>query len=85
MNSVIDVVHEYMLSLKAWKVSIFKIEDKLFFLPTLIRVYSQTINLLPPEPKSTFGHLQRGIIIFIESMFWLQQTKPQITLFLSNG
>lgn len=42
-------------ALKAWKVSIFNIVDK------RIKFYSQNTNLLPPKPKSTFRHLQRGI------------------------
>ena len=39
----------------AWKISIFKIVDK------RIIFYSQNTSLLPPKPKSTFPHLQRGI------------------------
>ena len=42
-------------ALMEWKVSIFKIVDK------LIKFYSQNTNLLPPKPKSTFRHLKQGI------------------------
>ena len=66
-------------ALKEWKVSIFKIVDQ------RIKFYSQNTNLLPPKPKSTFRHLKQGIQGFIESMFWFQQTRPQITLLLFDG
>ena len=42
-------------ALKEWKVSIFKIVDQ------RIKFYSQSTNLLPPKPKSTFRHLKQGI------------------------
>ena len=42
-------------ALKEWKVSIFKIVAQ------RIKFYSQTTNLLPPKPKSTFRHLKQGI------------------------
>ena len=42
-------------ALKAWKRSIFTIEDK------RIKFYSQNTNLLPPKPKSPLRHLNQGI------------------------
>ena len=41
--------------MKEWKLSIFNIVDK------RITFYSQTTNLLPPRPKSSFRHLKQGI------------------------
>ena len=41
--------------MKEWKLSIFNIVDK------RIKFYSQTTNLLPPKPKSSFRHLKQGI------------------------
>ena len=42
-------------ALKEWKINIFKIID------TRISFYSRNTHLLPPKPKSSFGHLKRGI------------------------
>ena len=42
-------------ALKEWKVNIFKIMDQ------RIKFHSQTTNLSPPKPKSTFRHLKQGI------------------------
>ena len=42
-------------ALKEWKINIFKIFD------THISFYSRNTHLLPPKPKSSFRHLQRGI------------------------
>ena len=41
--------------MKEWKLSIFNIVDK------RIKFYSHNTNLLPPTPKSSFGHLKQGI------------------------
>ena len=42
-------------ALKAWKRSIFTFVDK------RLKFHSQTTNLLPPKPKSSFRHLKQGI------------------------
>ena len=42
-------------ALKEYKTTIFKIID------TGISFYSRDTHLLPPKPKSSFRHLQRGI------------------------
>ena len=57
MISVIDGVNECVEphALKSWKVSIFNIVDR------RIKFHSQNSNILPPEPKSAFRHLQQGI------------------------
>ena len=41
--------------MKEWKLSIFNIVDK------RIKFYSQTKNLLPPKPKTSFRHLKQSI------------------------
>ena len=41
--------------LKEWKIKIFKIID------TRVSFYSRNALLLPPKPKSSFRHLNRGI------------------------
>ena len=41
--------------MKEWKLRIFNIVDN------RIKFYSQNTNLLPPKPKSSFGHLKQGI------------------------
>ena len=45
-------------ALKKWKIYIFKIND------TRISFYSGNTHLLPPKPKSSFRHLNRGILDF---------------------
>ena len=42
-------------AMKEWKLSIYNIVDK------RIKFYCQKTNLLPPKPKSSFGHLKQGI------------------------
>ena len=42
-------------ALKEWKINILKIND------TCISFYSRNTHFLPPEPKSSFRHLKRGI------------------------
>ena len=42
-------------ALKEWKISFFKIID------TRFSFYSCKLHLLPPNPKSSFRHLKRGI------------------------
>ena len=42
-------------ALKEWKINIFKIID------TRISFYSRHTHLLPPQPKSSFRYLKRGI------------------------
>ena len=41
--------------MKEWKLSIFNIVDK------RIKFYSQSTNLLPLKPKSSFRHLKQGV------------------------
>ena len=52
---VVAVFFDLEKALKEWKINIFKIID------TRISFYSRNTHLLPPEPKSSFRHLKRGI------------------------
>ena len=45
-------------ALKEWKINNLKIID------TCILFYSRNAHLLPPKPKSSFRHLNRGIQAF---------------------
>ena len=45
-------------ALKEWKINIFKIID------TRISFYALNTHLLPPKPKFSFRHLNRGILDF---------------------
>ena len=61
-------------TLKAWKVSIFKIEDK------RMKFYSQNTTLLPLNLNPLFDIYSEVSKNFIESLFWFQKTRPQTTL-----
>ena len=61
---------------KVWKVSTFKIVDK------LIKFYSQNTNPLPPKPKSTFRHLQHSIQEFHRKYVLVPADKAATTLLL---
>ena len=56
-------------ALKEWKLSIFNIVDK------RIKFYSQSTNLLPPKPKTSFRHLWQGIQEFHRKYVLLQAYK----------
>ena len=54
-SAVCGVVFPAHTHLLFWEINIFKIND------TRISFYSRNTHLLPPKPKSSFGHPKRGI------------------------
>ena len=61
-------------TLREWKINILK------SIVTRISFYFRNTNLLPPKPKSSFVILSEVSRIFIWSMFWFLQIKPQTIL-----